>query len=336
MIPSLLVLGALLGVTVVGVAHPEAAPPAIGGAVPVGEVPVTSTKYLDVRSVTLAFETQSQGEIVTPVGGFITRTSCAVGGEAQSGESGIAINGRSLVYLASGAPLWRDLGPDSVGTDVRGLQTELNRLGYSLDADGEFGPLTLRAARDLAERNGVDSSDWSVIPREAFVWIPAPATAITSCPTVLGASVAPDDALFVAPPVIASARVAALPDTLAPGPRVIVAGEVRVAVDDQGAIADPAALHELGRSSEFAAWVAADDGTDFIVDLELASPVTVTTVPPAAVFGLDGSTGCISSAGHTVVVEVVGSGLGQSYVVVPADAEVVVVDVRLPPGRPCG
>jgi peptidoglycan hydrolase-like protein with peptidoglycan-binding domain len=336
MIPSLLVLGALLGVTIVGVAQTEAAPPAIGGAVPVGEVPVTSTKYLDVRSVTLAFETQLQGEIVTPVGGFITRTSCAVGGEAQSGESGIAINGRSLVYLASGAPLWRDLGPDSVGSDVRGLQTELNRLGYSLDADGEFGPLTLRAARDLAERNGVDSSDWSVIPREAFVWIPAPATGITSCPTVLGASVAPDDALFVAPPVIASARVAALPDTLAPGPRVIVAGEVRVAVDDQGAIADPAALHELGRSSEFAAWVAADDGTDFIVDLELASPVTVTTVPPAAVFGLDGSTGCISSAGHTVVVEVVGSGLGQSYVVVPADAEVVVVDVRLPPGRPCG
>jgi hypothetical protein len=147
MIPSLLVLGALLGVTIVGVAHPEAAPPAIGGAVPVGEVPVTSTKYLDVRSVTLAFETQLQGEIVTPVGGFITRTSCAVGGEAQSGESGIAINGRSLVYLASGAPLWRDLGPDSVGSDVRGLQTELNRLGYSLDADGEFGPLTQRLER---------------------------------------------------------------------------------------------------------------------------------------------------------------------------------------------
>jgi hypothetical protein len=67
----------------------------------------------------------------------------------------------------------------------------------------------------------------------------------------------------------------------------------------------------------------------------LAAPITVSVVPPAALYALDGEHGCVTSGDEPLAVRIVGSELGQSFVVFDAADPPRTVDLSPRRGASC-
>jgi hypothetical protein len=78
----------------------------------------------------------------------------------------------------------------------------------------------------------------------------------------------------------------------------------------------------------------AGDGT-VAASLRLTAPVQVTVVPPQAVTTTDGRTGCVQADGKPVAVSIVGSQLGQTYVVLADGATASEVALAAPEEAAC-
>lgn len=72
----------------------------------------------------------------------------------NTGQVLTEVNGRPIFVVQSAFPFYRDVGLGDQGPDVVAIQETLKHLGYSLDADGEFGMQTETAVRDWYSRNG--------------------------------------------------------------------------------------------------------------------------------------------------------------------------------------
>lgn len=96
---------------------------------------------------------------------------------------------------------------------------------------------------------------------------------------------------------------------LVEGPRVAIFDGLTAPVVD-GVVTDPALLAAVAASP----WLTGDAATGVPLGFALAEPLDVTVVPPASLFDLAGSAGCISSEGHARAVTVVTSQLGRAFV----------------------
>lgn len=76
------------------------------------------------------------------------------GTDVHTGQVLTEVNGRPVFVVQSAFPFYRDVGLGDQGPDVVAIQGTLKHLGYSLDADGEFGAQTETAVRDWYSRNG--------------------------------------------------------------------------------------------------------------------------------------------------------------------------------------
>lgn len=110
----------------------EAAPQS--GSVPVVEQPLT-----DSRTVELVVTSSAAQPIRFAGSGTLTSVTCPEENILRSGTSTFAVDGQNVVPLATSVPLWRDLHEGDTGEDVRALQAELSRLGYSVGVDGILG-----------------------------------------------------------------------------------------------------------------------------------------------------------------------------------------------------
>jgi hypothetical protein len=335
-------VAAVTGATVALVALPGTGPAALSDAAPPSSVPVTTRTWADERPVQLSLQTGAPRELLSPRAGVLTGLTCSVGAAVTSGDVVAEVDGTPVTALATGTPLWRDLEPGDTGPDVRALQRELTRLGTPTTVDGVMGPTTLRAVGTFLAARGTRLADDSLAPASAFTWIPGPQVTVAGCTASVGSVVDVGDALLVFPLELTGARLAPLPLDPAPGPRSLTVDGVVVPVQDDGTVADADGLRALASTSAYATAVSGEDGERTLgARWSLTEPVDVSVVAPTALWDLHDGTACVQAVepddgtgGHEqgrrpVLVDVLGSQLGQSFVRTP-DA----VDLRAVAPRP--
>jgi len=281
--------------------------------------PVVTQSFHDERAVSVRAEVGEPVSVTLPGSGRVTSVACTRGDQLTSGSAPLALEGKPVLALHLASPPWRDLAVGAKGRDVDALRAELERLGYDVaSADGgtPLGQDVLAAFRALAQSVDLDVPQAGPVPLNSVVWLPTPELTVDECLVRLGEQVAPGAEFVRSARPLVSASVAPWPGTLAAGERVVVVDGVELPVDDAGTILD---LEGLSVTSAFrGATVEGGSVSEgaIVGSLRLVEPVDVAVVPPGAVTTTDGVTGCVAtSAGELRQVRVVGSQLGQTFVV---------------------
>ncbi|MGG7507473.1 peptidoglycan-binding domain-containing protein [Plantibacter sp. YIM 135249] len=226
------------------------------------------------------------------------------------------------------------------GEDVRALQVELVRLGYHVTADGTAGPVTLSSVADLFKTAGDTSASSNSVPADRIVWIPASSTVVATCAAPLGNLISAGDTLATLSGGLTSVSIQQVPADLVPGDRVLRIESLEVPVNAEGVVADPAALAQIAASPSLEHQTTKSSGpaepdadTNDLAKqaitgrFTLATPISVGVVPPTAVYSIEQDHGCVSSAGKPQQVVIVGSQLGQTYILPSDEASLKRVDL---------
>ncbi|MBO1737966.1 peptidoglycan-binding protein [Leifsonia sp. TF02-11] len=300
-------------------------------------VPVTERAFADERQAQLQVSTGPLGSVVAPRQGRLTALTCRSGDRISSGTTFATIDGSPVVALATAIPLWRELGAGDKGDDVRALQTELARLGQPVQADGVVGRDTIRAAGAVRGVQPPETNDLTAVSPVDFAWIPAHEVTVGECPGVVGAPVEAGAVLVGLPVPLVSARLSTFPANAAEGRRVLRVGSVSIPVSGDGAVTDPDALARIASTREFLATGAGPSEDKAIPVLwSLEDPVAALVVPPSALWDVEDGSACVLAADDRVLlVTVLGSELGQSYVRVADGRSPDAVRSAPPTGRSC-
>jgi hypothetical protein len=134
-----------------------------------------------------------------------------------------------------------------------------------------------------------------------------------------------------------------------PGDRVVRVGDLTIPVDPSGVVTSAEALASLAQSDSYVDFRAKgmisssdDRGADasspsgMSVQYELAEPVSVMSVPAAALYGTKADRACVIGDGRPTSVTIVGSQLGQTFVIPENGAAFSVVSLATGEKRPCG
>ncbi|WP_423923318.1 peptidoglycan-binding domain-containing protein [Frigoribacterium sp. 2-23] len=328
---SLAALGSVIalgcgGLGVAGglIGAPRPAAPTLATAEPLVSAPVTTRSFDDRRIVEVSLVRGAEPILSTPVGGVVTRSHCLMGGQLVSGDPVLSVDGQPIVGLATSVPLWRDLERGDRGDDVSALQAELTRLGHRTPVDGRVGPSTLAAVGALLRQPGTRPTPLEAISRASFVWLPSATASVTSCRVSVGATVQSGDAVATTPAALVDAGLSRLPNAPVDGARSLTVGAVTVPLDTDGHVRDPESLAALATTDEVIVAITSDTtdsgtGTSVTGSYALTTPLDVSVVPPPAlVTDTEGRT-CVVRDGGPVPVRLIGSELGQSFVI-PDDA----------------
>ncbi len=274
------------------------------------EIAVGQDHFDDARNVQLYVSNAAPTQLFAPAAGKVTTFPCAQGTTVISGGTPLALDGVPKLALATATPLWRDLSLETRGDDVRSFQNELARLGFSLNTDGVMGQNTLNAAKVALARIGI-TQELSVIPAASIVWIPAATVTVAACDTSVGADVQQGAALASFTSVSPNVSIVDQPMDLLPGDRIVKVGDTQFQVDSSGDVhVQDVSVLGVGTTPN------SSDSNAKLIDAQivLADPVTVSVVPPSAVYDVQGADGCVSSKGVGYHVHILGSQLGETLV----------------------
>lgn len=241
--------------------------------------------------------------------GRVRSSACMPGAAIASGSSPLVLDDRPVLALATAAPLWRDLDVGARGQDVTDLQAELARLGHAVTVDGVYGAGTRAAVRALLAGIGVARPSGALAVSDV-VWLPAPEVTVSACEVAVGDLFDGGEVATVGGGVLA-VEIAGTD----PLDGMVARFEgVTAPVNPDRTVTDPAFLAAV-EGSAMLRWAQEEGAGTIELDLALAAPVPVAVVPPAAVFGLTGSAGCVAADdGAVLPVLVVASALGQTLV----------------------
>ncbi|WP_076464092.1 peptidoglycan-binding domain-containing protein [Actinomyces mediterranea] len=309
-------VGILIGVYVVA----PPVPASLESAAPITSVPVGVRTVDDSRNIPLAIVEPSSTGIASSVSGRVTAIRVSPGAQLSSGEAAVDVDDTRMVALATATPLWRPLADGATGADVTALQNELARLGYDITTTGTMNWATRWAAADLI---GIDDGHGGVpleIPTGLFLWIPAATVTVTDVPLHVGDTIDGTQTLFTAGADHAIARLT-LPEEAIGGARRITVSTGVFDVPEDGILTDAQTIARIKESTQYQEYLATtsggggDSGRLLTVPWALADPIDVRVIPPAALFGVDGSTACIADEGQVHAVQIVASQLGQTMVI---------------------
>ena len=314
-VPALLALVTLgLGCTAGLLLSPSEPPPSLAAPQPLQSVDVVSYDFRDPRGAPVTVSSAPGQSLRAPTGGLVTSFPCSAGAVLASGSALFSVDGTVVVGLATSLPLWRSLEVDDEGADVAAVQAELVRLGKALVVDGLWGRVDAAALADVMAAAGGALPSTS-LDLSRIAWLPAPTVETGACLVAPGDRVAPGDALADFPSAPATAQVADAPADALGGDRVISVGGGEYPVPPGGLIVDPAALAAIVASLEYRQATAESPGAPVTLDYLLATALRASSVPPSAVYDLDGASGRVCDASGSVPVEVVASRLGQTLVI---------------------
>lgn len=336
---ALIVLAALLlvvgGVATGAALFAEKTPASLAASKHITTAPVTKRNFDDKRTVDVAFSLGVDGKLSAPAAGLVTAFNCEPGGSFVSGQTNLSLDGQPVLNLATSAPLWRDLKLGMIGPDVASLHAELARLGYGVSPDSDrVEGVTFTAVSDLFAGIGADINLTDTIPFGRFLWLPYAKVATKACTAAVAAPISPGDAIASTPGVISALAVSRVPDSPAPGARVLVVDEERIALEDDGRITASDAIAKITTSSAFAEAVR-DKALTFSASWVLQDPLSVWVIPPSALYNIEGQKGCVALGKEPFAVTVIGSELGQSFVTFDAKRPPSNVDISSKQQPPC-
>jgi peptidoglycan hydrolase-like protein with peptidoglycan-binding domain len=307
---------AAAGVAVGLLLAPPEAPAELDAATTEQTVATSTQQFDDRRTVPVTLHVTEAATLRTAATGVVTEVTLGPTGELTSGDAPFDVNGEPVVALHTSVPIYRDLTAGDRGIDVKALQSELGRLGYTVDVNGKYGPQTTAAVKALQKREGMTKPSGSIALTQ-IVWIPATAVTPETWTPTLGGSIAGD--LGTLPAALTAVTVANVATGLAPGERTLEIFGQSTVLDANNASADPTFLAEAMASAEYRAVRQSDTPDQATASIALTTPLTTIRVPPAAVFGIEGTQACVQVDGEPVPVTIVGSGLGASLVTVEGE-----------------
>ncbi|WNM24198.1 peptidoglycan-binding domain-containing protein [Demequina capsici] len=318
------------GVTVGFVVAPESAPQSLQAAAEVTSAVVTYEQFDDSRQLAFSVVQGESQEIALPRGGTVTSVTCQLGGTLASGDVPMSIDSTPVVALHTDYPLWRTLAAGDKGDDVKAIQAELARLGYSPGTTGTMDTATVKAVKKLLTDRGFVKPDGS-LSLESVMWLPATELTVSDCPLTIAQVVAQGDTAVTTGGGIAALNPAAEFDDLAPGARTVTFDDVTAAVNDDGTVTDPALLATLAGSPDYAfamLQAAAGSAPQMTLTSTLATTLDVAVVPAGALYGVQGAAGCVATDGTGLPVTIVSSRLGATYVVIDDGSAPATVDLQ--------
>lgn len=316
---SIVVLG-ILGPLAVGLAFgawvTRPAPPAdLQDDAYLALAPALVRTYDDARMVTLHVTTEEPQAVPSPRDGRVSAITCTPGTPLASGDSLVSLDGTGVVSLATAVPGWRDLAIGDVGQDVGALNTELRRLGHGAPESHSVTPETVEAFRATAHAAGVPAPEGLVIPLDRILWLPGEQALIAQCPVRLGETVASGAPLFTLQSA-SSAHSSLLPADAIAGGRTLDLGIAHLPIADDGQVAREDLAELLSSDAYLSAVVDEQGSRQITVRWALSEPTKVWVVPPGAVVVEAQSSVCVVAPDDTTVpVNVVGSELGQTFVI---------------------
>ncbi|GAA3747128.1 hypothetical protein GCM10022225_33640 [Plantactinospora mayteni] len=298
--------------------RPASAPQSLRTATEVTSAPVGREELVDERTVKVSLTKSPAPPLVVGFAGRVTSTSCRPGTPLRSGRAVARIDNTPLIALATSVPLYRDLDRGDRGGDVRALQRELARLGHRVNTDGRYDRGTAEAVRKLQKAAGVSRPDGRITATE-ILWLPAASVSPDSCELVQGGYVSSGQTYAKVAPRLTAVVVESMPSGAVAGKRVIELMGVIGPLDTDGTATDPKFLAKVAGTQEYRLAQRADEEPELTAVLALADALPTLKVPPGALFGVDGDTGCVQSGDRAHAVTIVGSKLGATLVAPAGD-----------------
>jgi peptidoglycan hydrolase-like protein with peptidoglycan-binding domain len=316
----------LAGLTLLGAAgatgfllRPAPAPEQLRSAGQLSDAPVGHERLADERTVKISLTRAPAAPLTVGLAGRVTEVSCRPGRPLASGQRVARIDGVPVVALATREPPYRDLTRGDKGGDVRAVQRELRRLGYAAPDNGRYDRRTSAAVRKLQKAAGKAAPDGKLAAAEVL-WLPAASVRPGSCEQVLGARIAAGQQFAKVPARLTAVTVDALPGNLVAGPRTLTVMGATGPLGREGAATDVTFLGRVAASAEYRLLESSGKDADVTGSVALREPLDTLKMPPGAIFGLAGDTGCVRSGGQTYPVRVVSSRLGATLVTVEGPA----------------
>ena len=268
---------------------PDRPPVLLGQAAEMTSAPVSVQEYAGQRQVTVVPSLSAAYNLVGNASGRVTADWSA--GGLNSGKRAYRVDLRTVIALATGIPLFRDLHENDIGDDVRALNDELNRLGYrSSPGSNRYTADTAAGWRQLMMDNG-NESDGSLVVADTL-WIPAESVSATDWQATMGM------------PVSAGSTVGAVPGSLVKlavkngqpsdhDRQLTTLGQTTTLPAGQTEVTDTAFLAQVAATPDFRAMDPTALGGGFEATLTLGEPVMALRVPAGAVFGIKSTTGCV-------------------------------------------
>ncbi|KAA8817529.1 hypothetical protein EMB92_02935 [Bifidobacterium callitrichos] len=316
---------------------PDRHPAILSRAKEITSAPVGIQRYDANRQISVIPTFSASRQMLINTSGTVTADHSGEG--LVSGRAALAVDERPIVALATATPLYRDLKYGDKGRDVRALNDELARLGFGAPADTDrYTTRTVKAVKALWRGLGVTSDLDGNLAIADVIWLPQREAAVSDWNGVPGTMVTAGTTIGRIPGALTAislrdgaAENADRTITVFGQQGVLKAGATRI--DDPEFCARVTASPEFrmfaqssssksvqgqssGQSSGQSASQESVQGIDATV--ALTQPLDVMRVPAAAVFGVDGDTGCIASDDRTIPVTVIGADLGVSLIR-PAD-----------------
>lgn len=279
------------------------------------EFPVTPQEFDDAVQAELHVTIRDLAPVIAHHSGTITQWDCAVGRSLESGKSPLRIDDKPVLALGTRVPFWRDIAVGDVGEDVSALKEELSRLGYEQQQTPEFTAQDMENLSRLATEAGVTLQ--STLNLEDVVWFPATGGVIQSCDSVVGTAVVAGDVIARTETGLTVSGIE-LPADALPGTRVIDIAGSEVTLSATESVPADIPQDQLRKSEQYLTARASEpDASELTLHFSarLAEPVEATAVPATAILSDQGGKQCVASNGRPFPVRVVGSQLGNTYVI---------------------
>ncbi len=295
---------------------PDRAPALLGSAGETTTAPASVQEYSGSQQVTVVPTISTERNLLGNANGTVTADWSADG--LASGKGAYKVNDRVVVALNRHTPLYRDLKTGDKGDDVLALNNELSRLGYNSVAGSDtYWWATSDGWRQLMNDNG-NPSDGTLALADTM-WIPENAVAVDEWTATTGSMVTGGTAIGKIPGALTKLTVKN--GTAVGQDRTIsMYGVNGILPADSTEITDAEFLRNVSANETFQSMDMQTKKAGLDATVALKEPLQVLRVPAGAVFGIDGSSGCIivpkshNASNTPVKVTIVGSELGVSLV----------------------
>ena len=294
---------------------PDRAPALLGSSGEVATAPASVQEYSGNQQVTVVPTISAERDLLGNANGTVTADWSA--GGLTSGKGAYKVNDRVVVALNTATPLYRDLKTGDKGDDVLALNNELSRLGYNSVAGSDtYWWATSEGWRQLMNDNG-NPSDGTLTLADTM-WIPENVVAVDEWTATTGSMVTGGMAIGKIPGALTKLTVK---NGTAVGQdrSVSMYGIDGTLPAGSTEITDSEFLRNVSANETFQSMDMQTKKAGLDATVALKQPLQVLRVPAGAVFGIDGSSGCIvpksrNKSNTPAKVTIVGSELGVSLV----------------------